>query len=363
MDELEFTIKEPINLLYLEDSPVDAELIFHTLEQEGLSINRHLATNRESFTNLLDASRPDLILSDFHIPSFSGYEALEIAKQKYPSVPFIVVSGAVNAKDQIKLLRYKADDLILKDNLTRLPFAVMHALANARNRKELQDVLLELRASNKEKEVLLAEIHHRVKNNLAVIASFLELQRMYASNTEYENLMNNVLLRIKSIALVHEKLYQSENLSVVNVPDFISDLLQYIKGIAAASSRGIAIRQSGEALELNINQAVPCGLIISELVSNAIKHAFPDGKHGEIVVEFGKTGDRVWFRVRDNGVGTVKNLNMSKGASQGFTIISALIQQLNAHATWKRENGICMEFTFINDWYKKGSSSSLTPGL
>jgi len=189
-----------------------------------------------------------------------------------------------------------------------------------------------IRESLKEKEVMLAEIHHRVKNNLAVVSGLLQLQSFNAKNSDVQNALADSQLRIQSIALVHEMLYENESLAYIKYDKYISDLMEAISNMLLRDDRVIKIETKIDPLALSINQAIPFSLMITEIVVNAFKHAFNGKKEGKIVVEVKMEGDLVRMNITDDGQGVdIHEFNNSK--SLGATLIKTLSSQLNAEFT------------------------------
>lgn len=199
--------------------------------------------------------------------------------------------------------------------------------------------------SLKEKEVMLAEIHHRVKNNLAVITGLLQMQIWEADSEDAASVLKQSQLRVRSIALVHEKLYQSETLSHIEFDTYIQELIEAISDMYIRTSSDIQIDTELAPLILNINQAIPCSLLINELIINAFKYAFNDGKGGTIKVSLRKKDQRVTLQVQDNGKG-LKKEDMDSG-SLGLTLVKTLTKQLNGDLQIKNSNGahVIVEFT------------------
>jgi len=185
-------------------------------------------------------------------------------------------------------------------------------------------------ASLKEKEVLLREIHHRVKNNMQIISSLLRLQ---ASNLSDPDALESLQIsqdRIRSMALVHEGLYRSSDLSQIDFAEYVKKLTGHLYSINADSRFQISLHVEIEDISLDINRAVPCGLIINELVTNALKHAFPEGRKGDIFIRmapFQQGG--LSLTVADNGVGFPAEIDVHNTDSLGMQIVSDLVQQLN----------------------------------
>lgn len=204
----------------------------------------------------------------------------------------------------------------------------------------------QIKKSLKEKEILLAEIHHRVKNNLAVISGMLQMQIWETSSKAAETALRDSQLRVQSIALVHEKLYQSENLSYIEFDKYLHDLLQAISGTFMADDENIFIETKLDAIALNINQAIPCSLLINELVVNAYKHAFNPQKGGTIFINMGENDGIVNISVWDDGNGFPENYEDSSSESLGMSIVKTLVTQLNAEIDIYNSNGANINISF-----------------
>jgi PAS domain S-box-containing protein len=236
----------------------------------------------------------------------------------------------------------------------------LHSLAMVRDitkRKEDQE---KIESSLHEKEVLLKEIHHRVKNNLHVIANLLDLQSQYIEDEKILALFTNSQNRIYSMAMIHEQLYQSSTLSHINFGDYVKSLADnlFISYSVSDVSQKIEI----EPIILNIETAIPCGLILNELVSNSLKYAFPAGRSGEISIQFSslKSDDRdnsaeKLYRmiVSDNGIGIPKHIDWNSTNSLGLRLVRILSRQLEGVVELNCTNGTEFWFTFVELKYKE----------
>lgn len=200
--------------------------------------------------------------------------------------------------------------------------------------------------SLKEKEILLAEIHHRVKNNLAVISGLLQMQIWETENEAVEIALKDSQLRVQSIALVHEKLYQSESLSYIHFDRYIRDLLQAISSTYMDFHISIDIETDLEKIALNINQAIPCSILLNELIVNAYKHAFNTSDSGKIFVKIHRQGDLIHLLVKDDGIGFPEDFNLNEANSMGMTLINTLTKQLNGEILMKNDDGAIFEVNF-----------------
>ncbi|MDZ7772423.1 MAG: sensor histidine kinase [Balneolaceae bacterium] len=178
----------------------------------------------------------------------------------------------------------------------------------------------QLKESLKEKETLLAEIHHRVKNNLAIITSMMELQVMNTGNSKLQDLLRTAQQRIQTIATIHELLYSSESLSHLNFGENITRLVRSLEEMYDRDKQ-ITITVEADPVSMNINQAIPCALLVNEVVTNAYKHAFKNREEGEIEVKLHENDKKVIVEVRDNGVGLPDDFMQETSSSIGMTLI------------------------------------------
>ena len=219
-------------------------------------------------------------------------------------------------------------------------------IAIARDITERKKAEQKIKESLKEKEILLAEIHHRVKNNLAVITGLLELQVQNTDNDEAKTVLRDSQLRINSMALIHEKLYESDNLSLIQFGKYIGELIDVIADSHITKEKPIEIDIESDPIEFTITQAIPCGLLMNEIVTNALKHAFEGRKSGKIVISLKKEGDVIQLVISDNGVGLPDNFEEMKVKSLGMTLIYTLASQLNADMNIESGEGTVYRLTF-----------------
>ena len=205
----------------------------------------------------------------------------------------------------------------------------------------------QIQASLREKEVLLKEIHHRVKNNLQIIASLLDLQSESLTDPQYLPIFQDSQHRIRSMALIHEHLYQSEDLAQIDFAQYIQELVYSLFSSYEPSVSGITLKLDIDATFLDIDTAIPCGLILNELVSNSLKHAFPDGRSGEICIGLHLDQEKqltLW--IRDNGVGFPKGVDFRKTESLGLQLVCTLTTQLKGTITLDSSRGTAFQITF-----------------
>jgi len=202
-----------------------------------------------------------------------------------------------------------------------------------------------LAAALREREVLLSEIHHRVKNNLQLVSSMLALQARIVG-AEAQHALGEGQRRIDSIALVHEQLYGSRNLSAVNLANYIHALIPALCRTSTAADR-VEVSLSLEDVELVPERAIPCGLLVSELVTNALKHAFPDERRGTLEVRLARiVPSALRLVVRDDGVGMQGDFPLGKRHGLGLDLVAIFAKQLDAELLVEKDGGTRFQLTF-----------------
>ncbi|MCK5145573.1 hypothetical protein KAR48_02395 [bacterium] len=247
-------------------------------------------------------------------------------------------------------------DFIIVSTLIILTAFMAHLLADntrlslekAREEiKQREQMSLVIECNLREKEMLLKEIHHRVKNNLTVINSLLNLQKKRITNTEQAiTAFEDMRSRIISMALVHEQLYKSNNFSEINMRNYIQNLTRQLQAMYS-SGYVITIKTDIEGILLSIDNAIPCGIIINETITNAFKHAFKNTDNPCIIIELKHAPHQHYqLIISDNGIGLPVKFDMDNPDSMGLRLIHLLIEQLDASMTVIRENGTCFKIIF-----------------
>jgi two-component sensor histidine kinase len=287
----------------------------------------------------------NVVLADHSLPEFSATEALAVLQEFNLDLPFIIVSGEIGEEAAVALMKAGAHDYIPKAHLGRLIPAIEREIVDMRVRKEKADAEGIIRASLREKEILLKEIHHRVKNNLQLVTSLLNLQIQRIPDTTMRELIAATQRRIRSMALVHERLYHSPDLAVI-------DLAEYVQAMSgelhlACGRPGITITLAISHVPLGVDHAIPCGLILTELLTNSLKHGFPGEQSGEIRISVtpGSPGEYVLV-LSDNGVGFPPEFDMRTSDTLGAQVIRSLVDQLDGSCEAVNEAGAKVSIRF-----------------
>jgi PAS domain S-box-containing protein len=205
----------------------------------------------------------------------------------------------------------------------------------------------QIKASLHDKDVLLKEIHHRVKNNLQIIISLLNLQSGYIKDEQSLKAVKDGQSRVRSMALVHEKFYQAEELTEINFAEYVDKLCQFLFQSYGDKTDRVQLVIDADKVAFDMDTAMPCGLLINEIVSNSLKYAFPGDRKGEIKIELRKLPEhRVMMSISDNGIGLPDDFNIEQAESLGLQLIMALANQLDGELIVSRENGPRFSITF-----------------
>ena len=260
------------------------------------------------------------------------------------------------AKVKEELLNERIDKSKLKSKVLGIGFIILCILGGIGlfiyKKVKKQNVLLTnqkeiINKSLHEKEILLKEIHHRVKNNLQIISSLLNLQSNRIENDEISVLLNESKNRIQAIALVHDKLYRSNDFTSINFKEYLLEILNYQKNIYIKPDQELKIESNCEDVHLNLDVAVPLGLIASELITNAFKHGFKNISQPLINLELKRINqNQVVLIVSDNGGGLPTDFDINTSTTLGMELITALTEQINGSVDFKNENGTHFSVTF-----------------
>ncbi len=227
---------------------------------------------------------------------------------------------------------------------------VLGVAADITARKAAEEIT---QRSLKEKELLLKEIHHRVKNNLQIIVSLLKLQSKFVFDPRDLDIFNKSRSRVETMSLIHEKLYKSIDISQIDIGNYLKDLVSHLLKAYNVNSAKIEFSINAENILMTIDTAIPCGLIVNELINNILKHAFPDGYIGKIELNLRRSGENVVLEVIDNGIGIPESFDLDNSDSLGMQLIDTLVKQLDGIVEVNRTNGTRFVIEFKELKYKE----------
>jgi two-component sensor histidine kinase len=360
----EVPMNDVLRVLQVEGSILDASSSERALARAGYSLHCERVVNAAEMQAALASEQWDVIISDYRLPQFDAPAALLLLHESGQDIPFIVVSGAIGEELALAIMKSGAQDYLLKDDLTRLAPAVEREIRDARTRQERslaqgalqqsEERVEEQRAtlerqtvSLQQRETLLREIHHRVKNNMQVMSSLLSLQARAAVHPETRKVLEDNQNRIQSMALLHEILYQSDDLAMVDFPKYVLRTVDYLFRSCGVKDRQIHLHTELDQLALELDDALPFGLLISEVVSNSLKHAFPDGRGGQVSVFLRQQSDTtISLVLSDDGIGLPRELDWTTSRSLGLRLVRALAQQLRGTLEIRSQGGTEVRLTF-----------------
>ncbi len=216
------------------------------------------------------------------------------------------------------------------------PLAVVTVCEDITERKEAE---ARLKASLAEKDVLLKEVHHRVKNNMQIISSLLNLQLKKITDTRTRAELNATRNRIRSMGLIHARLYQSQDLTRINFAEYIEEFSRQLASLYDLDPKRIRMALDIDAVFLEVDVAIPCGMIVNELLTNALKYAFPGERTGEVAVRLRADGERMVLSVADDGVGMPPDIDLDRVETLGLQLVRGLAQQIGGTVTIDRNGG------------------------
>ena len=387
------TALPPVKLLLVDDTPENLYSLRALLDKHGFQFVT-AGSGTEALEHLLREDFAVIIL-DVRMPDMDGFETARLIRERERSenTPIIFLTGHVGGEANVfKGYEMGAVDYMVKPFVPAILKAKVAVFADlfraqmklqseiaVRQRAEEQIRALnaglearvaertrELRATNdqlqreiaerqkaeaairatlQEKEVLLKEIHHRVKNNLQVISSILHLQGRKIDDPRYRHIFGECQDRVRTMALVHEKLCRSPSLSAIDLAEEVRDLVSMLSSSHARPN--VRLEVQAESAVSDIHTAVPVGLLVNELVSNALKHAFPDGRGGRVNVTLRRLEpERLLLSVRDDGTGLPEGFDWDSASSLGLTTIQALARQIRASVEVRHQGGAEFALTF-----------------
>jgi two-component sensor histidine kinase len=330
-------VKRDLFVLQVEDSENDAALIVRALEKAGYEVHARRVEDVVGMRTALVTRPWDVIIADYELPRFDAPSALRILQEGGWDIPFIVVSGRMGEEVAVSMMKAGAHDYLIKNSLVRLAPAVDREIREVRIRLERRQAEEALRKALALKDTLLREVHHRVKNNLQMVCSLMRLQISTIGDARLRELFGRTERRILCLADVHNQLCHTEHAGNI-------DLAEYVRSITRRVLEPDAY--PGASLQLNtcpvlvaMDTAIPCGLMVNELVTNALVHAFPDGRQGTISLDLKQVNDEVFLSVEDDGVGFDSTHAGRSSKSLGLRLIDLLAQQLQGTAVFRSGPG------------------------
>lgn len=332
----------PTKILLIEDNPGDVHLIQGMLgEANGIQFQMECAGRLDAGLKKLAEGGINLVLLDLGLPDSQGLDTVLKVHNQSPDVPIVVLTVFEDDNLGCNAVKEGVQDYLVKGQVSSN--LLIRSIRYSIERKQAEE---QIKESLKQKEILLNEIHHRVKNNLQLISSLLRLQSKNIKDNKILDIFRANQNRIRSMALIHEKLYKSKDLIRIDFSDFIGKLTAPLLSIYRNEMQDIDLKLEVEDIFLDVNKAIHCALIINELVSNSLKHAFRGRKKGEIRVKMEvDEEDEYTLIVSDTGNGLPEGFDFRKTETLGLQLVMDLTSQLDGKIELGRGKGA--EFNIV----------------
>ena len=379
--------------LLIDDNPADRDLLTRHLRQSFDAIECVEIFRRQDFEAALAQGGFDVVITDYRLRWADGLWILRQCSKSYPDVPVIMFTDSGSEEIAVEGMKAGLSDYMLKSQPTRLAIAVQESLEKARLRsaqreaeaalkqakdtlertleertaalnavtaelradlahrqrieQELRDSQARFQAALQEKEVLLAEVYHRIKNNLQIIASLFDLQADMVSDPQVRALFEESQQRIQAVALLHESLSQSGNIARIPAAQYIHRLSNQVFQAYAPPGDRITLSIQADPIWIAVRNAVPYGLLVNELLSNSLKYGFPGDRGGEITIALRVLPEgQIVLIVRDTGVGFPADMDFRRTGSLGLQLVCLLTEQLGGTIELERISGTQWTLTF-----------------
>jgi two-component sensor histidine kinase len=326
----------PIRILYVDDDAAFARLVQRALARRGYEVE-NVATGDEGIARLRDGNF-DLVALDHHLPTGTGLDVLAALNGIASAPPAVYVTASADTAVAVSALKAGAADYVAKTTddgfFELLGSAVDQALEKARLQRERDRAEREVREAKERAETLLHEVNHRVANSLALVAALVSMQAKATAEPAIRTALSEIQGRISAIAGVHRRLYTSQDVRSVEISEYLASLLRDIEATLKEAGHASSVRLRAEPIRVSTDKAVSIGVVVTELVTNAFKYAYPGGTGGEIRVLMCRAGDgRARLTVEDDGIGWT-GVGAPKGTGLGSRIVGALARGLGGALTY-----------------------------
>jgi len=285
----------------------------------------------------------DVVITDYKMPGMNGLELLYAIQQEKPGTPVIMFTGYADIENIIEATNIGVFAFYRKPiNIRDLLKTLDKLQANITLKKQKENEINKLKNQNK---LYFMEIQHRVRNNLQLISSLINLQINFEYDNKNKSLLKEHENRIKAIGLAYEKLNESINFITIDFSEYIHNLIRYLKVSYSSKFKNVEFKVNTDNIWLTIDQTIPLGLVVNEIVSNSLKYAFPADYYGkpELTVNIQEIDNEIWITIGDNGIGLPKRIDLQKTNSLGINLIKTLIgNQIGGSV--KVENGSGTKF-------------------
>jgi two-component sensor histidine kinase/CheY-like chemotaxis protein len=333
----------PVRVLYIDDDPGLARLVQRALGRRGYSVE-NVATSDEGFARLRQGGI-DVIALDHFLPTGTGLDFLASLRSEPIRPPVVYVTAAGETSVAVDALKAGAADYVSKtvgeEFLELLGTAIDQAMEKAKLEREKDRAEREVRDAKDRAELLLHEVNHRVANSLALVAALVSMQAKSMVDPAVKDALAEIQGRISAIAGVHRRLYTSQDVRSVEISEYLESLVRDMEATLKEAGHASNVRLSAEPINVPTDKAVTIGVVVTELVTNAFKYAYPGDKGGEIRVQFRNAGPgKVELSVEDDGVGWTGS-GPTQGTGFGTRIVNTLARGLESAIVYDKATAGC----------------------
>jgi two-component sensor histidine kinase len=375
-----------IKVLLIDDNAADRDLLVRDLCRSFDAIDCVAIFRRPDFEAALAQGGFDVVITDYQLQWADGLSILQQCLKSHADIPVIMFTDSGSEEVAVEGMKAGLSDYVLKSHPTRLAIAVREGIEKARLRRaqreaeaalkrakdtlertveertaelnaltaerhadiaqrqrieeELRDSQARLGSALQEKEILLTEVYHRIKNNLQVISSLLDLQADMVADPQVRALFEDSQQRIQAVAILHESLSQAKNVARIPAAEYINRLSTQVFQAFAPPGDRITLSIQADPIWIEVRNAVPCGLLVNELLSNSLKYAFPGDQGGEVTIALRATAEgQMVLIVRDTGIGFPADVDFRHTDSLGLQLVCLLTEQLGGTIELERASG------------------------
>jgi two-component sensor histidine kinase len=338
--------KHNISLLFVEDNDTIRFLYNRLLSNRVEKF--YIGEDGQEGLELYKEHKPDLIITDISMPIMDGLEMIGHIKKIDPDVKVIVMSAYSIKEYFLEAINLRVNGYLIKPVEAKKLFSLIDELAGhilmtkeLSEKEEKRKIAEEnLKRSLAEKEILLKEVHHRVKNNMQIISSILKMQERQIDDPKLKTVLEESQNRIRSMALIHENLYRNENLANIMFSNYVKSLAGNLARTFSEQQGRVSFEYDIDDVYLPLDTGIPCGLIINELLSNSFKYAFEGMDQGKITIKLKRLDEQSFvMEVCDNGVGLPEGLVFESTGSLGMKIVTKLVQQIEGTLDYSYDGG------------------------
>jgi len=326
-------ISELLHILQIEDNPGDAFLVEEMLNESCIEFKLKCAERLSAGIELSKSGSFDVILLDLGLPDSKGLDSIRKLSQIENKAPVIVLTGLSDETTGLQAVKEGAQDYLVKGQIDKnlLVRTIQYAIERKKAEEKIQSLL-------KEKELLLKEVHHRIKNNMAIVSGMLMMQAYSMKDKSAISALNDAQSRIHTMSSLYDKLYRSDNFSDISLKDYLGKLIDEIFLSLPDSSR-ISVEKHIDDFIISGRISFSLGIIINEILTNIMKYAFKGRDKGTVIISASNNDHMAMIVLQDDGVGIPENVNIMESTGFGMKLLGMMTEQIKGNINIERGNG------------------------